>query len=60
MPDETRQRVTDEEALHLHASGRPGKLEISLSKPLTTQRDLSLAYSPGVAETSSLPGIGSR
>ncbi|MGB4102015.1 MAG: NADP-dependent malic enzyme [Alphaproteobacteria bacterium] len=42
-------RVTDEEALALHASGRPGKLEISPTKPLTTARDLSLAYSPGVA-----------
>jgi malate dehydrogenase (oxaloacetate-decarboxylating)(NADP+) len=43
-------RITAEEALALHASGRPGKLEIRLSKPLTTARDLSLAYSPGVAE----------
>ncbi len=42
-------RVTDEEALELHSSGRPGKLEIAPTKPLTTQRDLSLAYSPGVA-----------
>jgi malate dehydrogenase (oxaloacetate-decarboxylating)(NADP+) len=42
-------RVTDEEALLLHSSGRPGKLEIAPTKPLTTQRDLSLAYSPGVA-----------
>jgi malate dehydrogenase (oxaloacetate-decarboxylating)(NADP+) len=42
-------RVTDAEALELHASGRPGKLEITATKPLTTQRDLSLAYSPGVA-----------
>jgi malate dehydrogenase (oxaloacetate-decarboxylating)(NADP+) len=42
-------RVTDEEALELHAMGRPGKLEIAPTKPLTTQRDLSLAYSPGVA-----------
>ncbi|AWK87856.1 NADP-dependent malic enzyme [Azospirillum thermophilum] len=42
-------RVTDEEALLLHSSGRPGKLEITPTKPLTTQRDLSLAYSPGVA-----------
>ncbi len=42
-------RVTDEEALALHASGRPGKLQITPTKPLTTQRDLSLAYSPGVA-----------
>jgi len=42
-------RVTDEEALALHAEGRPGKLEITATKPLTTARDLSLAYSPGVA-----------
>jgi malate dehydrogenase (oxaloacetate-decarboxylating)(NADP+) len=41
--------VTEEEALNLHASGRPGKLEIHATKPLTTQRDLALAYSPGVA-----------
>ncbi len=41
--------VTDEEALLMHASGRPGKVEITPTKPLTTQRDLSLAYSPGVA-----------
>ena len=44
-----REHVTDEEALEFHASGRPGKLEITATKPLTTQRDLSLAYSPGVA-----------
>ena len=37
------------EALLLHSSGRPGKIEINPTKPLTTQRDLSLAYSPGVA-----------
>ncbi len=42
-------KVTDQEALLFHASGRPGKLEITPTKPLTTQRDLSLAYSPGVA-----------
>ncbi|WP_420547936.1 NADP-dependent malic enzyme [Curvivirga sp.] len=41
--------MTDEDALVFHAQGRPGKLEISATKPLTTQRDLSLAYSPGVA-----------
>ncbi|HSA81743.1 MAG TPA: hypothetical protein VLE23_13070, partial [Geminicoccaceae bacterium] len=41
--------VTDEEALEMHRSGRPGKIEITPTKPLTTQRDLSLAYSPGVA-----------
>ncbi|MDX1402684.1 MAG: malic enzyme-like NAD(P)-binding protein, partial [Kiloniellales bacterium] len=44
-----RTKITDEEALDLHASGRPGKFEIQATKPLTTQRDLSLAYSPGVA-----------
>ena len=41
--------VTSEEALELHRSGRPGKIEITPTKPLTTSRDLSLAYSPGVA-----------
>jgi malate dehydrogenase (oxaloacetate-decarboxylating)(NADP+) len=39
----------EREALLLHAGGRPGKIEITPTKPLTTQRDLSLAYSPGVA-----------
>jgi malate dehydrogenase (oxaloacetate-decarboxylating)(NADP+) len=43
-------RISAEEALALHASGRPGKLETRISKPITTARDLSLAYSPGVAE----------
>ncbi len=43
-------RITAEEALALHASGRPGKLETRITKPITTARDLSLAYSPGVAE----------
>ena len=37
------------EALRMHASGRPGKLEIKATKPLTTQHDLTLAYSPGIA-----------
>ncbi|WP_373235540.1 NADP-dependent malic enzyme [Cohaesibacter celericrescens] len=41
--------VTDEEALLFHQKGRPGKLEIVATKPMATQRDLSLAYSPGVA-----------
>ena len=41
--------VTDEEALKFHQKGRPGKIEIVASKPMATQRDLSLAYSPGVA-----------
>src|SRR5579872_5856257 len=42
--------ISAEEALALHATGRPGKLETRISKPITTARDLSLAYSPGVAE----------
>ncbi len=50
-PADTRTaRVTGEEALAMHAEGRPGKLETRLTKPLITARDLSLAYSPGVAE----------
>ncbi|MBB3897865.1 NADP-dependent malic enzyme [Roseococcus suduntuyensis] len=50
-PKDTRTaRVTGEEALAMHAAGRPGKLETRLTKPLVTARDLSLAYSPGVAE----------
>ena len=40
---------TDQEALLFHQQGRPGKLEITPTKPMATQRDLSLAYSPGVA-----------
>jgi len=42
-------RFTEQEALLFHSQGKPGKLEITPTKPLTTQRDLSLAYSPGVA-----------
>src|ERR1700759_2520454 len=42
--------ISAEEALALHAEGRPGKLETRISKPIATARDLSLAYSPGVAE----------
>jgi malate dehydrogenase (oxaloacetate-decarboxylating)(NADP+) len=42
-------RATPEEALQFHAQGKPGKLEVAATKPLATQRDLSLAYSPGVA-----------
>ena len=41
--------VTDQEALDFHSQGRAGKLEISPTKAMATQRDLSLAYSPGVA-----------
>ncbi|SDU42112.1 NADP-dependent malic enzyme [Stappia sp. ES.058] len=40
---------TEQEALQFHNEGRPGKLEITPTKPMATQRDLSLAYSPGVA-----------
>ena len=42
-------KFTDEEALRFHSNGKPGKLEIVPTKPMSTQRDLSLAYSPGVA-----------
>jgi len=43
-------RVSGEEALAMHAAYPPGKLATRLTKPITTARDLSLAYSPGVAE----------
>ena len=42
-------QFTAQEALDFHSQGRPGKIEIIASKPMATQRDLSLAYSPGVA-----------
>ncbi|MCZ6448743.1 MAG: phosphate acyltransferase, partial [Alphaproteobacteria bacterium] len=42
-------RELDQEALAFHAMGRPGKIEIAPTKPLVTQHDLALAYSPGVA-----------
>src|SRR5213595_3711321 len=45
----TRPTFTDQEALLFHSQGRPGKLEVVATKPMATQRDLSLAYSPGVA-----------
>ena len=44
-----RPAISDEEALLFHQRGKPGKLEITPTKPMATQRDLSLAYSPGVA-----------
>ncbi len=43
-------KITREEALDYHSKGRKGKIEIKLTKPCETQRDLSLAYTPGVAE----------
>src|SRR5882757_7272000 len=42
-------KYTEAEALEYHARGRPGKIEIIATKPMATQRDLALAYSPGVA-----------
>ena len=45
----SRPSFTDDEALAFHAGSKPGKLEITPTKPMATQRDLSLAYSPGVA-----------
>ena len=39
----------EKEALKFHSEGRPGKIEINATKPMATQRDLALAYSPGVA-----------
>jgi malate dehydrogenase (oxaloacetate-decarboxylating)(NADP+) len=47
--DDNSTKFTDQEALDFHSRGKPGKLEITPTKPMATQRDLSLAYSPGVA-----------
>ncbi len=44
-----RPTISDQEALDFHSRGKPGKLEIIPTKPMATQRDLALAYSPGVA-----------
>jgi len=46
---ESNVKYTEAEALEFHSRGRPGKLEVIATKPMATQRDLSLAYSPGVA-----------
>lgn len=46
----TSSRSNRKDALEFHTKGRPGKIQVVPTKPLTTQRDLSLAYSPGVAE----------
>mgnify|MGYP000973793174 CR=1 FL=1 len=43
-------KIRKQDALDYHSSGRPGKIEVIPSKPYASQRDLSLAYSPGVAE----------
>ena len=42
--------ITKEEALNYHSEGRPGKIEVVVTKPCKTQKDLSIAYTPGVAE----------
>ncbi|RLD97441.1 MAG: NADP-dependent malic enzyme, partial [Aquificota bacterium] len=42
-------KIRKEEALEYHSMGRPGKIEVTITKPCETQRDLSLAYTPGVA-----------
>src|ERR1700760_2885773 len=49
MSDEQKRTFTDEEALNFHRYPTPGKIAIAATKPMATQRDLSLAYSPGVA-----------
>jgi len=49
MTDEPSVQFSEREALLFHSEGRPGKIEIIASKPMATQRDLALAYSPGVA-----------
>ena len=43
-------KLTREDALLYHSQGKPGKIEVVPTKPYSSQRDLSLAYSPGVAE----------
>ncbi|MFT4074750.1 MAG: NADP-dependent malic enzyme [Asticcacaulis sp.] len=48
MPTE-KQTFSDDEALHLHQYPQPGKIAVQATKPMATQRDLALAYSPGVA-----------
>jgi malate dehydrogenase (oxaloacetate-decarboxylating)(NADP+) len=49
MSEGSNVKFSEQEALDFHTMGRPGKIEIIASKPMATQRDLSLAYSPGVA-----------
>ena len=49
MSDDEKRTFTDDEALAFHRLPTPGKIAIAPTKPIATQRDLSLAYSPGVA-----------
>ena len=48
--EESNNKSFRDEALAYHSEGRPGKIEVIPTKPYSTQKDLSLAYSPGVAE----------
>ena len=52
---ESNVKFSEAEAIDFHARGRPGKIEIIATKPMATQRDLSLAYSPGVAVPLEMP-----
>ena len=49
MSDAEKRTFTDDEALAFHKYPTPGKIAVAPTKPMATQRDLSLAYSPGVA-----------
>ncbi len=49
MSDNEKQTFTDQEALDFHRYPTPGKIAVVATKPMATSRDLSLAYSPGVA-----------
>src|SRR6266516_2673673 len=44
------EKISKQDALDYHSQGKPGKIEVVPTKPYSSQRDLSLAYSPGVAE----------
>ena len=47
--DQTKETITKEDALAYHTEGQPGKVSVLPTKPLMTQRDLSLGYSPGLS-----------
>ena len=49
MSETEKRTFTDEEALAFHREPQPGKIAVVATKPMDTERDLSLAYSPGVA-----------
>ena len=52
-PRRQRPQFTDQEALEFHSRGRPGKLEIMATKPMATQRDLSLIHIPSPRDSTS-------